>query len=968
MSAIDNIISDATSEYDQLVVVKQALTDYSNEITSLESEDPCSPGFLDKLNTLDETASTLTDQKRNLSTQFKATIADYENLGILDFGDKVAAKSAIDKVTAIVNEVIAVSDSINGLARKQAMRTANAKCGLGTASDATTPQTAENSSNEDSNAGDATATSGDATGVSPPSSSINIDGQKSGNSSSDAPSLSSTKYPGQRKVNPLSKLCSYVYSFSLYMVTPEALNNFINNGGSLSGIKGKNSGVYIVAQSGGVNTSTEDRLLTTSHNLGSGEPGFDYYIDDLILTTLLPGGANRATTSTEIKFKIIEPQSYNFLQDIARGSAALNEKSKLLQDAIKNGVAPNGFSQHYILGIKFYGYDVNGNIITAGSPEAAGYDNGDNGDQNAIIQRFFAIKFTNIKFKLDGKMTTYNCEALVVSEQAAYGQINATIKNTFSITGGTVGEALAGGIGGNSSKDARGLQQVVNDFVKDQKDRELISAANEIKIEFLDENGAPTTNSPIAKSSLLDDASWTASTAPLSKTKTTDGVTIADSFKAVSIDKTKKSIPIVAGQNIIHIIDNIIVKSAYIGNALKETVSADEEAETVKKASTATLKWYTINPIINVLARDAKTNNWSYNITYQIKPYDIPYIRTNLATVKSKYPGPFKFYEYLLTGKNTEVMSYEQQYDNLFYTVASMSTNKDSSTTGNKSNAPTGIQAASKNSDPTTGAQNSGSRLNDDVRAQLYSPGDQGQAKIKILGDPDYIMTTTGVKTTTASKFYGKDSSINPQGGQVFIQMVFNTASDYGNDGLLDVSDKLQFYKTDSVKKAGIDGMVYMVVQVDSTFSRGTFSQVLDCLMVDESMLVTKDIVSAVDSTRASSTVSSSKTNTTGTSKTTTVISNQASAVGASGSNAVKTDVSAGVREDSQDAANTAEVQQQFAANESTNSSNTDTAPLTDEQINNMMTSGVDKPYVNDDAITGGDTQLSQIYQDDYWT
>jgi hypothetical protein len=75
-------------------------------------------------------------------------------------------------------------------------------------------------------------------------------------------------------------------------------------------------------------------------------------------------------------------------------------------------------------------------------------------------------------------------------------------------------------------------------------------------------------------------------------------------------------------------------------------------------------------------------------------------------------------------------------------------------------------------------------------------------------------------------------------GGQVFIQVNFNTADDYQIDGLLDVSDALQFYETDRVAKAGIKGIVYRVTHVDSTFSSGKFSQTLDLLMVPESELL----------------------------------------------------------------------------------------------------------------------------------
>jgi hypothetical protein len=200
-----------------------------------------------------------------------------------------------------------------------------------------------------------------------------------------------------------------------------------------------------------------------------------------------------------------------------------------------------------------------------------------------------------------------------------------------------------------------------------------------------------------------------------------------------------------------------------------------------------------------------------------------------------------------------------------------------------KGSAPV-VPKNATDSDQNSGAQNKGSELNNNVRAQLYSPGDQSQAKIKILGDPDYIMTSIGVKATSASKFYGKDSSINPSGGQTFIQMVFNMATDYGAEGLLDITDQLQFYKTDKVKKAGIDGIVYMVVQVESTFSKGTFTQVLDCLMVDEALLVTETSNSgtAGGTDENQSQAETNRLAATATQKTA-AVSNQATAVGTGG-------------------------------------------------------------------------------------
>ena len=48
----------------------------------------------------------------------------------------------------------------------------------------------------------------------------------------------------------------------------------------------------------------------------------------------------------------------------------------------------------------------------------------------------------------------------------------------------------------------------------------------------------------------------------------------------------------------------------------------------------------------------------------------------------------------------------------------------------------------------------------------------------------------------------------------------------------------MQFYETDAVAKAGIKGIVYKVVQVTSTFSRGMFTQLLDLRMVPSNQLI----------------------------------------------------------------------------------------------------------------------------------
>jgi hypothetical protein len=118
----------------------------------------------------------------------------------------------------------------------------------------------------------------------------------------------------------------------------------------------------------------------------------------------------------------------------------------------------------------------------------------------------------------------------------------------------------------------------------------------------------------------------------------------------------------------------------------------------------------------------------------------------------------------------------------------------------------------------------------------LFSPKDFGNAKIKIIGDPDFLMQPAPSSINDLyDKFYGTDRfTINPNGGQVFIEINFKEPQDYNNGtGLLNLNQSIYFWKyPESVQKA-IDkrggGVSFMVKQVISTFSKGKFEQELIC-------------------------------------------------------------------------------------------------------------------------------------------
>ena len=207
--------------------------------------------------------------------------------------------------------------------------------------------------------------------------------------------------PTRRLHNPLGDYSSYTHQITLYMITPDAYNAFIESGrkninafataGSVYGqesYENSSSGAYIVAQSGGINNTDTHRA-----------PGFelDYYIDNLEISSAIAMGkssdSDGPTNTIDVKFQIIEPYGFSFISKLKTAQEALLQYVSSLPNVDKN---PFADKQTYILGIKFLGYDAQGNLITG------------NGKQ---FDTYYDIKLKDFQFKLDGRTVVYNITA-----------------------------------------------------------------------------------------------------------------------------------------------------------------------------------------------------------------------------------------------------------------------------------------------------------------------------------------------------------------------------------------------------------------------------------------------------------------------------------------------------------------------------------------------------------------------------
>ena len=685
--------------------------------------------------------------------------------------------------------------------------------------------------------------------------------------------------PGKRLQNPLGNFSSYTYQISLYMITPEAYNTFVQSGRknieAFQGVDNTNKGAFLVAQSGGINNSTSKRAP---------EFDVDFYIDDLKIKSAITGKDTlTATHIEEINFNIYEPYGFSFLTRLRRALAALNqsppsnanaangvdaagrnvgieiraedgtlaqsrrnpETGELYNPAVESATGtPNSSSggktsplsaqaqnptrQFFILGIRFQGYDKNGNLIS--SKDQSGYNADPTGNANGVYERFFDIKISELKFKIDGKMVVYQCTAVVPKVSEAMGTKRGIIDNGVTIVGGTVNDAFLGETDGNI-----GMFTKLNNDQKKLKNQGSISIPNEFTVTYLGGTDITLGGASIVSLADLDKLKW-----KMTNAKTTNEINVKTEKKS-TVDNTKRQITIRRGVPILQAIQQIVSQSSFLYAALIKMYTTVEEPDPKGgddeeiNSKESIISWYNVSPEITVLGWDDLVGDYAYRINYVIQPYSTPIVYSPYVKKTPKYYGPSKRYEYWFTGKNSEIFKYEQTFDQAYFTVA-IDPGNSKQASGGQQQVPT--IANKQQNQPKQGLLNLGREAQNSYMTSLFDPGAYARAKISILGDPDYLMTTSASSVQAVyDQFYGPDGyTINPNGGQVFIEINFKEPQDYNNkDGLLSINESILFFPYPDEVRKDIDsrggGISYLIETVYSTFKGGKFEQELELVI-----------------------------------------------------------------------------------------------------------------------------------------
>ena len=639
--------------------------------------------------------------------------------------------------------------------------------------------------------------------------------------------MAKTDNPGRRLKNPLGALSSYTYQLSLYMISPVAYDAFVATGRRTinaleAGGAGLNtSGAYLIAQSGGINNNTSQRAK-----------GFDkdIYIENLEIEHVSGSNASQSATGTySVKFNITEPYAFSFTTKLREASSDIIKANPDRFSGGKNPGLENGSRQFFILGMKFLGYDTNGNLAKGNEVLM---EDGQVIDQNAtggggthLFETYYDITITEIKFRIDGNATSYACSGVASAPSRAFNTKGGRLTGTYTISGSTL-EEMYNGDSGLFTQLNNYEQSLVNGETKTQE------YANKYVIEFIGDDPEVLRDASMLNPGDLDKSKW-------GGLPVNPNAPESDKQGALSnSSNSKRKISFDIDFPVLQTFDILIKTSSYMLNALQvlyqNKVSPNLETGKPKQTPGSNMQklgWYHVTPVISDAKWDSLANDWAYTMTYRVETYQTPIVEVSATNPGVDYYGPHKRYEYWWTGKNTEILEYSQQLDNLFYNETIGNISKNENDASPSVNMATKTQRSAQ---PSINAVGQSDSIQNAYITSLYSPDSYAEAKIKILGDPDFFIEDhRGGPNDPYQRFYGDNGfRINANGGQVFIEIDFKEAIDYNDTtGVMDINESILFFRYPDWVKKKVKGVSYKLRKVKSNFNDGVFTQTLDAVL-----------------------------------------------------------------------------------------------------------------------------------------
>lgn len=575
----------------------------------------------------------------------------------------------------------------------------------------------------------------------------------------------------------------------------------------------------------------------------------EYYVDNFSMKTYISASQKTGNSNAiTFDFEIYEPYSMGlFLQS--------------LQLAAINAKYPNYLQAPYVLRLDFLGSTDDGRLFTGIKP------------------KFFTVKLSKVEFDTTESGSNYKVTAIPYNHQGYSNTINKVFNNV-GISGDknkelTVKHLL---VEGENSLCAM-LNRAEEDAVLDEK--QLLP--DTYIVEFPDRydqmfNTSSSTNTPRATvtpdsppPTEIGKPSTPSGQYGENMIGTADmGLTAKDGgnflFKRegdvidsktgkvqrnqMVIDPKNRKFQFTSGASITKIITDIVLSSSYATAAINA------------KPKDGFIDWFKIDIQIQLDGFDDKRGDFAKKVIFRVIPYKV---HVSIFSPPTAAPPGYaelekliaKRYDYIYSGQNNDVLKFDIQIKNLFYTGVNPKGEKDA---GNNSNqdqqgvsenlpkktktntGPAGASAISGNTgskqtkkDPdllNTSGSPTGNETTEQMVAKAFhqaflnNSGDLINADIEILGDP-YWMVDSGIGNyfsppSNENKLTTADGTMNYEGSDVYIYVTFKTPKD------VDENTGLYQFPNDG-RESPFSG-IYKVTMCENLFDDGVFKQRLKCI------------------------------------------------------------------------------------------------------------------------------------------
>ncbi len=536
----------------------------------------------------------------------------------------------------------------------------------------------------------------------------------------------------------------------------------------------------------------------------------EYFIDNVsIANFVVPTNGTGSGPWSKLEFELFEPYSMGlFLQSCQ--SAAVNSGYKSYLD-----------NAAYVFRLEFQGWTGPGSSMTVGPFN-------------------WLVKLMNANFTVNEAGSTYKVECFPYNHVALSQQMNKVF-NDVKLVGKNSNEAL---VDHPEFSLVSFLNKREDQLVKDQKK----TYQDKYNVEFVGDN-------PYGRGPGNDLEFAPESQGGTEKPKRAGDIYDVDSGKIIrgkmSINPKEKSLQFSQDTSITNIIDQVILSTKEARDRATNEGLIDGQGR---------VTWWKTNVDVKLLEFDPKLKDFAKDITFRVQPYKIhhsAYLSPEAASkgVAACKSAAQKEYNYIYTGKNTDIIKFNIEIKNMMFTAIDPNKVEDSGSVANTSTttsvpgptmtskqaqgaaAPSvGGNAASAKLDMATGnipfkggsGQTSTEQkiANEFYMAYLNSVGNQINLDLEILGDP-FFLPEVGY-----SNFHGDgddqvtgNGTMNHEATDIWVVVNFRTPADPDAGGA-SAAGPGGYYFPEGQSPSPFSGL-FKVTKAEARFKGNLFTQVI---------------------------------------------------------------------------------------------------------------------------------------------